>query len=239
MARPKTRTSYPGFRSSSARHLYEGLEDDGRFQLVRLSHEPVREAQAIPVHHEVKSFESQLRSNQEVTESTAILDDPLTAFHIETAALGLQIVSGRRPLVLVGDRAFQMTGPEISHAREHWCNPIIVLFNNSRWEMLQAFFHEARYHSTVPWPFAALAERWGGRGLEVRTPRQLRARHSPQRGAPIALLSSTLNSSVVMTLRGFVQRSKSKPLFRSAPALLDATFYNLTDAGSGREVRRA
>lgn len=76
--------------------------------------------------------------------------------------------------MLVGDRAFQMTGPEISHAREHWCNPIIVLFNNSRWEMLQAFFHEARYHSTVPWPFAALAERWGGRGLEVRTPRQLR-----------------------------------------------------------------
>ena len=32
------------------------------------------------------------------------------------AALGVQIASGRRPLVLVGDGAFQMTGPEISHA---------------------------------------------------------------------------------------------------------------------------
>ena len=32
------------------------------------------------------------------------------------AALGVQVSSGRRPLVLVGDGAFQMTGPEISHA---------------------------------------------------------------------------------------------------------------------------
>src|SRR6476661_3582204 len=86
------------------------------------------------------------------------------------AALGLQIVSGRRPLVLVGDGAFQMTGPEISHAPEYGCNPVIVLFNNSRWEMLQAFFPDARYNDTVPWPFAALAECWGGRAFEVQTP---------------------------------------------------------------------
>ena len=32
------------------------------------------------------------------------------------AALGVQIASGRRPLVLVGDGAFQMTGSEIAHA---------------------------------------------------------------------------------------------------------------------------
>src|ERR1700730_1081673 len=32
------------------------------------------------------------------------------------AAMGAQIASGRRPLVLVGDGAFQMTGSEISHA---------------------------------------------------------------------------------------------------------------------------
>ncbi len=34
------------------------------------------------------------------------------------AALGVQIASGRRPLVLVGDGAFQMTGSEISQARQ-------------------------------------------------------------------------------------------------------------------------
>jgi indolepyruvate decarboxylase len=90
------------------------------------------------------------------------------------AALGVQIASGRRPLVLVGDGAFQMTGPEIAHAPAYGCDPIVVLFNNSRWEMLQAFFPDATYNSTVTWPFARLAEIWGGRGLEIRSPRQLR-----------------------------------------------------------------
>ena len=56
------------------------------------------------------------------------------------AALGLQVSSGRRPLVLVGDGAFQMTGPEIAHAAALGCNPIVVLLNNNRWEMLQAFY---------------------------------------------------------------------------------------------------
>jgi indolepyruvate decarboxylase len=91
------------------------------------------------------------------------------------AALGLQIASGRRPLVLVGDGAFQMTGPEISHAHEYGCNPIVVLLNNGRWEMLQAFFPHARYNETVSWPFAKLADLWGGRGFEVTTPSQLSA----------------------------------------------------------------
>jgi indolepyruvate decarboxylase len=90
------------------------------------------------------------------------------------AALGVQIASGRRPLVLVGDGAFQMTGSEIAHAPAYGCDPIVVLFNNSRWEMLQVFFPDATYNSTVTWPFARLAEIWGGRGLEIRSPRQLR-----------------------------------------------------------------
>jgi indolepyruvate decarboxylase len=90
-------------------------------------------------------------------------------------ALGLEIVTGRRPLVLVGDGAFQMTGPEISHAPAHGCRPIIVLLNNGRWEMLQAFFPHARYNETVSWPFAKLAELWGGRGFDVTTAAELDA----------------------------------------------------------------
>jgi indolepyruvate decarboxylase len=90
------------------------------------------------------------------------------------AALGVQISSGRRPLVLVGDGAFQMTGSEISHAPQYGCNPIVVLLNNTRWEMLQQFFPEARYNETVSWPFAKLAELWGGRGIRAFTPRQFR-----------------------------------------------------------------
>jgi len=90
------------------------------------------------------------------------------------AALGVQISTGRRPLVLMGDGAFQMTGPEIAHAPRHGCNPVIVLLNNSRWEMLQAFFPHAGYNDTVPWPFAALADLWGGHGTLARTAGDLR-----------------------------------------------------------------
>jgi indolepyruvate decarboxylase len=91
------------------------------------------------------------------------------------AALGLQVSSGRRPLVLVGDGAFQMTGPEVAHADVLGCNPIIVLLNNNRWEMLQAFYPHAGYNDTVPWPFARLAELWGGRGVVASTMGELRA----------------------------------------------------------------
>ena len=90
-------------------------------------------------------------------------------------AMGLQLSSGLRPLVLVGDGGFQMTGAEISQCVRYGLNPIVILFNNSRWEMLQAFFPTASYNDTVPWPFARLAELWGGRGFEVRTPAQLRS----------------------------------------------------------------
>jgi indolepyruvate decarboxylase len=90
------------------------------------------------------------------------------------AALGVQIASGRRPVVLVGDGAFQMTGPEISHAPEYRCNPIVVVLNNTGWEMLQAFFPGAGYNRTVSWPFAQLADLWGGRGIRTTTPAQFR-----------------------------------------------------------------
>ena len=120
-------------------NLYEALDADGRFQLVRLSHEPAvgfaadgaaritgrlgvccvtygagglnmvnpvacayaeesplvvltggpgraEKAAEIHVHHEVKTFESQLKVYQEVTEYAAIIDDPRTAAsHIRKA----------------------------------------------------------------------------------------------------------------------------------------------------------
>jgi indolepyruvate decarboxylase len=90
------------------------------------------------------------------------------------AALGVQVAAGRRPLVLIGDGAFQMTGSEIAHAPQLGCNPVIVLLNNGRWEMLQAFFPHANYNDTVPWPFAALADLWGGHGTMARTAGDLR-----------------------------------------------------------------
>ena len=90
------------------------------------------------------------------------------------AAIGVQTSTGRRPLVLLGDGAFQMTGPEIAHAPGYGCNPVIVLVNNTRWEMLQAFYPHAGYNDTVSWPFARLAELWGGTGYNAATVGELR-----------------------------------------------------------------
>ena len=128
------------------------------------------------------------------------------------AALGAQIASRRRPLVLVGDGAFQMTGPEISHAPQYGCNPVIVLFNNARWEMLQAFFPDATYNTTVPWPFAKLAELWGGRGFNARTPRELRdALHAAWEDGAFALIDVALESGDISPiLRGFVKAFKER-----------------------------
>ena len=84
------------------------------------------------------------------------------------AALGAQIASGQRPIVIVGDGAFQMTGRRFAGAG-YGCRPVVVVFNNTRWEMLQAFFPDAKYNATVAWPFAELAELWGGRGFNART----------------------------------------------------------------------
>jgi indolepyruvate decarboxylase len=128
------------------------------------------------------------------------------------AALGLQASSGLRPLVLVGDGAFQMTGPEIAHCQRHGLNPIVVLFNNNRWEMMQAFFPHASYNETVSWPFARLAELWGGVGLEIRTPGELRkALETANAESRFSLLEVQLErGDISPILRGFVEGFKQR-----------------------------
>jgi indolepyruvate decarboxylase len=55
------------------------------------------------------------------------------------AGIGVAAATGRRPLVLVGDGAFQMTGWELGNCRRYGLDPIVILFNNSSWGMLQRF----------------------------------------------------------------------------------------------------
>ncbi len=127
-------------------------------------------------------------------------------------SIGLQMASGRRPLVLVGDGAFQMTGPEIAHCTRYELNPIVVLLNNSRWEMLQAFFPHAGYNETVSWPFAKLADLWGGRGIEVQTPAELRsALEEAVTERSFTLIEVRLErGDISPILRGFVEGFKRK-----------------------------
>ena len=91
------------------------------------------------------------------------------------AGLGLQAASGRRPLVLVGDGAFQMTGWELGNCARYGWDPIVLLFNNCSWEMLAAFHPEADYTKLDDWHFADIAKPLGGDGIRVHTRRELAA----------------------------------------------------------------
>ncbi len=91
------------------------------------------------------------------------------------AGLGVQAATGRRPLVLVGDGAFQMTGWELGNCRRYGWDPIVLVFNNAGWEMLRAFQPGSRFNTLDQWDFAALAGGLGGDGVRVRTRRELTA----------------------------------------------------------------
>jgi TPP-dependent 2-oxoacid decarboxylase len=55
--------------------------------------------------------------------------------------------TGLRPLILVGDGAFQMTGWELGNCGRYGLDPIVVLFNNGSWEMLRVFQPESGFKS--------------------------------------------------------------------------------------------
>jgi indolepyruvate decarboxylase len=87
--------------------------------------------------------------------------------------LGIQAATGQRPLVLVGDGAFQMTGWELGNCVRYGWDPIVILFNNASWEMLRGFAPESAFNDLNLWNFAQLADALGGRGRRAATRREL------------------------------------------------------------------
>ncbi|MCK9983672.1 MAG: indolepyruvate decarboxylase [Azoarcus sp.] len=91
------------------------------------------------------------------------------------AGLGLQATSGQRPLILVGDGAFQMTGWELGNCKRYGWDPIVLLFNNASWEMLRTFQPESGFNDLGHWGFAEMAAGLGGDGVRVSTRAELKA----------------------------------------------------------------
>ena len=81
------------------------------------------------------------------------------------AGIGAAAATGRRPLILVGDGAFQMTGWELGNCRRYGLDPIVVLFNNTSWEMLRVFQPESKFNDLDDWHFADIAASLGGHGI--------------------------------------------------------------------------
>jgi TPP-dependent 2-oxoacid decarboxylase len=86
------------------------------------------------------------------------------------ASVGAQPANPKlRPLVLVGDGGFQMTGMELATVARYGLNPIIVLLNN-RGYGTERQMQDGPYNDVWPWQYHRLPEILGaGRGFVVET----------------------------------------------------------------------
>lgn len=88
------------------------------------------------------------------------------------AALGVMVARrDLRPIVLVGDGAFQMTGMELSSIVRYGFDPIVIVLDNEGYGT-ERLLHpgEHKFNDVLPWRYSKLPEIFGGgRGYEIRT----------------------------------------------------------------------
>ena len=88
------------------------------------------------------------------------------------AALGAMVARPTlRPVVLVGDGAFQMTGMELSTIVQHGFNPVVIVLDNKGYGTeRQLHPGDHKFNDIQPWHYHRLPEiLGGGRGYEIRT----------------------------------------------------------------------
>ncbi len=92
------------------------------------------------------------------------------------AALGAQLAEpGSRPVVLVGDGAFQMTGLEMANMVRQGLDPIILLFNNGGFGM-QRIFADGAFNDHGEWRYGRMTDLLGGgQSWQVKDPAELTA----------------------------------------------------------------
>ena len=90
------------------------------------------------------------------------------------AAIGAQLASPTlRPIVIVGDGAFQMTGMEISTISRFALNPIIIVLNNNGYGTERPML-DGPFNDILPWNYYRIPEIIGhGKGFVIETEDQL------------------------------------------------------------------
>jgi indolepyruvate decarboxylase len=86
------------------------------------------------------------------------------------ASIGVQLATpDRRPLVIVGDGAFQMSGVEVSTAVRYGLNPIIIVLNNGGYGTFRHVL-DGTFNDIQPWNYADITKAMGaGQGYTVTT----------------------------------------------------------------------
>jgi TPP-dependent 2-oxoacid decarboxylase len=90
------------------------------------------------------------------------------------AAIGAQLANPTlRPIVIVGDGAFQMTGMEISTISRFALNPIIIVLNNNGYGTERPML-DGPFNDILPWNYYRIPEIIGhGKGFVIETEDQL------------------------------------------------------------------
>lgn len=105
------------------------------------------------------------------------------------AALGAGLAEpNRRPLVIVGDGAFQMTGTELATHVDLGLRPIVILLNNGGYGMLEAIDRPRRYFDRRNWDYPGLARSLGAEAESVSGPGELAEALARAEAAPGAYL---------------------------------------------------
>ena len=125
------------------------------------------------------------------------------------AAIGIELGTRRRALVLCGDGAFQMTGPEVAHAPGLGVRPIVLVMNNGGWGIFRPVLDRHALLEIPPWPYAELARLWGGDGIRVETATDLEsALEAAERAGRFSLIEVMIGRSDLSPLaRKYIQFS--------------------------------
>jgi TPP-dependent 2-oxoacid decarboxylase len=99
------------------------------------------------------------------------------------AAIGVQMANpAARPLVLVGDGAFQMTGMELATAARYGLNPIVIVLNNSGFGT-ERHIQDGPYNDVARWDYSRIPQvLQAGRGYVVETEGQFAEALAEARG---------------------------------------------------------
>ena len=91
-----------------------------------------------------------------------------------SASIGAQLADQTlRPLVIVGDGAFQMTGMELSTALRYKLNPIVVVLNNGTY-LTEQLMLDGAFNDLQPWNYSSIPQViGGGQGFHIESEDQL------------------------------------------------------------------
>jgi indolepyruvate decarboxylase len=90
------------------------------------------------------------------------------------AAIGAQLANSRlRPLVIVGDGAFQMTGMEVSTIARFGLNPIVVILNNKGYGTERPII-DGPFNDLLSWGYSMIPQVIGyGKGFVIESEEEL------------------------------------------------------------------